>query len=357
MACPTKVNIDINALQHNLKRARELAPNSKIMAMVKGNAYGHGIARVAQALQAADAFGVACLEEAVIIRQAGLSNPIVLMSGFVSSDDLNKIIDLNCQIVVHSFSQLKALEQAHLSKPIKAWLKINTGMNRLGFMLEDVADVYARLSNCKNIESPPNLITHFADADDKEKLTTLQQIKVFEAVTKDLAGEKSLANSAGILSFPQSHADWVRPGGLLYGVSSLLNDEGVKHNLIPVMTLQSKIIAVHQVKQGAVIGYGGIWQCPEDMSFAIVAIGYGDGYPRHARIGTPVLINGKICPLIGRVAMDMIAVDLRSYPDAKIGDEVILWGKGLPIEKIAECSDTITYELFCGIARRGKIYA
>jgi len=354
MTYPTKVHIDINALKHNFKRVRELAPKSKIMVMVKANAYGHGITEVAQALCDADAFGVACVEEASVIRQIGLDNPIVLMSGFIDPNNLTEITKLNCEIVVHNIAQVEALEQINLSKPIKVWLKINTGMHRLGFAPKDVAGVHARLSNCKNVVAPPNLMTHFADANDTKKITTSKQIKIFNETTKNLSGEKSLANSAAILSFPESHADWVRPGGLLYGVSPLLNDEGAKHNLIAVMTLRSKIIAIQQAKKGAAIGYGGVWQCPEDMSYAIVAIGYGDGYPRYAKSGTPVLVNGQVCALIGRVAMDMIAIDLRSHPQAKIGDEVILWGKGLPAEHVAEHADTITYELFCRVVRRAQ---
>jgi alanine racemase len=352
MTYPTKVHIDTNALKHNLKRVRELAPKSKIMAMVKANAYGHGLAKVAQALSDVDAFGVACVEEAAIIRKIGLDNPIILMSGFLDPNDLAEIVKLNCEIVIHNFAQVETLEQINLSKPIKVWLKIDTGMHRLGFAPKDVKDVYVRLSNCENVKSPPNLITHFADADNVNKDITLEQINIFNETTKNLSGEKSLANSAAILSLPQSHTDWVRPGGLLYGVSPLPNDEGGKHNLIPVMTLRSKIIAIHQAKQGDLIGYGGIWQCPEDMPFAIVAVGYGDGYPRHAKSGTPVLVNGQICNLIGRVAMDMIAIDLRAAPRTKIGDEVVLWGKELPAERIAEHANTITYELFCRIIRR-----
>lgn len=352
MNCPTQVHIDANALQHNFHRVRELAPNSKILAMVKANAYGHGIAKVAKILHNADAFGVACLAEALSIRQVNLSNPIVLMSGFVDVNDLAKVIELKCEAVIHNFEQIKILEQERLSQPIKVWLKIDTGMHRLGFMPEDAADAYMRLSNCKNVAMLPKLMTHFADADNMQKITTVKQIKVFNSATKNLSGEKSLANSAAILSFPESHADWVRPGGLLYGVSPLLSKTGEDHNLIPAMTLQSKIIALHYAKKGDAIGYGGIWRCPENMPFAIVGIGYGDGYPRHAKNGTPVLVNGHICPLIGRIAMDMLAVDIRSCPFAKIGAKVILWGKELPIERIAECADTITYELFCGIARR-----
>ena len=354
MDCPTKVHIDVDALQHNFNRVRELAPNSKILAMVKANAYGHGITKVAKALSGVDAFGVACLAEALSIRQMNLSNSIVLMPGFVNVNDLTKIIELKCEVVIHNFEQIKILEQAHLSHPIKVWLKINTGMHRLGFIPEDVAKAYARLSNCKNVTIPPKLMTHFAEADDIKKTTTVKQIEIFNSVTKNLSGERSLANSAAILSLPGSHVDWIRPGGLLYGVSPLLNKMGKDHDLRPVMTLKSKIIALRYAKKGELVGYGGAWRCPEDMRFAIVGIGYGDGYPRHAKNGTPVLVNGHVCTLIGRVAMDMLAIDIRSYPVAKIGDEVVLWGKGLPIERVAEYADTITYELFCGIARRGQ---
>jgi alanine racemase len=349
---PTDLHINLDALQHNFNQVCNLAPNSKVLAMIKANAYGHGLKRVAKALQSADAFGVACLEEAKIIREVGLDNPIILMVGFFDQDDLQKIIDLNCEIIIHHLAQVEALEKVRLISPIKVWLKIDTGMHRLGVDPEQAEEIYARLIKCKNVLGTPKVLTHFADADDPSKLTTQKQIDVFEQVTANLAGEKSLANSAGILAFPQSHADWVRPGGLLYGVSTLPGDVGANHNLKPVMTLSSKIIALRKCHKNDAIGYGGIWSCPEDMPVGVVAIGYGDGYPRHARCGTSVLVNNHICPLIGRVAMDMLAVDLRSYSDAKIGDEVILWGKDLPVEKVAESSDTVIYELLCGIARR-----
>lgn len=354
MTCPTQIHINTDALKHNLKRVRELAPNSKVLAMVKANAYGHGLVRTVKALRTADAFGVACLEEAMMIRGAALTNPIVLMSGFNIAEDLLKIIALNCDIVVHCYAQIEILEKCNLPTPLRVWLKIDTGMHRLGFVPAEVHKIYSRLCACKNVQPPPKLITHFANADSLEEHATLQQIENFNRAITNLHGEKSLANSAGILLFPQTHADWVRPGGLLYGVSPLPNDIGANHGLQPVMTLTSKIIAIHAYAKGAAIGYGSTWKCPENMLIGIVGIGYGDGYPRHAKNGTPVLVNGHLCALAGRVSMDMLAVDLRAYNNAKLGDEVILWGKGLAAEHVANWADTITYELFCGIARRGQ---
>lgn len=354
MVCPTRLQLDFYALEHNFMRVRELAPQTKILAMVKANAYGHGLAQVTQNLTEADAFGVACLEEAQVVRACGIKNPIVIMTGFVTQAELQQIVNLNCEIVVHTLNQVEALEKIRLVKPINIWLKIDTGMHRLGILPQDVPLVYSRLMDCNNVSKPFKLMTHFAAADSNDKTETLAQIELFNTVTKDLAGAKSLANSAGILSFPEAHADWVRPGGLLYGVSPIVGDLGKRHNLRPVMTLKSHIIALRKCKKGDLVGYGGTWRCPEDLPLGIVATGYGDGYPRHAKSGTPVLVNDHICPLVGRVSMDMLAVDLRSFPQAKIHDEVVLWGEGLPVEHIAEHAATITYELFCGIARRGR---
>ncbi len=351
MTRPATMHIDLDALYHNFSRVRALAPNSKVMAMVKANAYGHGAVRVAQALAGADAFGVACLEEAIELRNAGLQNRIILMSGFFDPNELPMISELGCEIVIHQFWQIDALQQATVSSPIKIWLKINSGMNRLGFCLNDFGEAYAKLSSCKNIIFPINVMTHFSDADSAEKKKTELQIKKFYDVANNLPGEKSLVNSAGILSFSNASAEWVRPGIMLYGVSPFPDKIGYDHDLKSVMTLTSEVIAISRCKKGDTIGYGSAYQCEENMPVGIVAIGYGDGYPRHAKSGTPVLVNDKICLLVGRVSMDMISVDLRSCADAKVGDFVMLWGSDLPIEYVAKQADTIPYELLCHVRR------
>jgi alanine racemase len=320
--------------------------------MIKANAYGHGLIRIAKALKHVDALGVASVDEAKVIRQAGVKTTIVLMAGFFSASELKFIAALNCEIVVHRPEQIDILAKAKLSTPIKVWLKINTGMNRLGVFPDKVKDCYQRLMNCSAVNKPVNLMTHLANADVPTDSTTKKQIAAFNAATSGLEGERSLANSSGILMFPETHGDWVRPGIMLFGATALVDHEGKDFNLKPVMTLQSELITIHQQGKGDSIGYGCTWTCPEDMLVGIVAIGYGDGYPRHAKAGAPVLINDRVCPLIGRVAMDMIAVDLRSYKKAQVGDSVILWGKGLPVERVAAYADTIAYEPLCGIARR-----
>lgn len=344
--------IDIAALRHNVKRVKAYAPSAAILAMTKSNAYGHGLVEISRYLQEVDGFGVACLAEAIKLRDAGINKPIVLMPGFSDVADLRAIAEYDLQFVLHEMYQLAILEQTKLSKPIQAWIKIDTGMHRLGFHPQTFTAIYPRLIKNANLLQPMCLMTHLADADDRCKDTTTRQLQLFHEITKDLPGKKSVANSAGILAWPKTHFDWVRPGLMLYGVSPLVTTSASQLQLKPVMTLTSRLIAIHETEKGAAIGYGGAWICPEKMRVGVVAIGYGDGYPRHAKSGTPVLINGINCPLIGRVSMDMITVDLRPNPTAQNGDEVILWGKGLPAETIASFADTIAYELLCNVSQR-----
>jgi alanine racemase len=344
--------IDIRALQHNVRCIRKLAPKTAILAMVKSNAYGHGLIVIAKSLTEVDGFGVACLDEAIKLHEAGITKPIVLMHGFFSHSDLSRIVEHGFQVIVHERFQVEMLERAKLAKPIHVWLKIDTGMHRLGFTSKAVLGIYQRLMNCCNVISPIILITHLASANDLSKTTTQAQLKQFFATTNNLSSPRSIANSAGIIAWPDSHCEWVRPGIMLYGISPMVGGLGEHHGLQPVMTLSSKLIAIHDLQSGDAIGYGGIWQCPENMRVGVVAIGYGDGYPRHARNGTPVLINGTLCPLVGRVSMDMITVDLRPCPHAKITDDVILWGRGLPAETVAQYADTIAYELLCHVSER-----
>lgn len=352
MSRPTKITINLTALRHNLRLIKKLAPHSAILAMVKSNAYGHGLERVALALPNVDALGVACIEEGLLLRAAGITNPIVLMEGLFNVDELAKVIAERFSVVVHHESQVQILEKNSGGVAIPVWLKIDTGMHRLGFTPTEVKKIYQRLLNCSIVKKPVGLMSHFAESDLLAGTSTLQQIEVFNTVTADLTGPRSLANSAGILAWPSAHYEWVRPGIMLYGASPFKGQHAVKYDLQPVMSLSSELIAIHQLAKGARVGYGGTWMCPEEMRVGIVGIGYGDGYPWHAKNGTPLLVNGHLCPLVGRVAMDMIAVDLRTQPDAKIGDTVLLWGPGLPVEIIAEHSDTIAYELLTRITQR-----
>lgn len=356
MSRPAKITIDIAALKHNLNFIRSLTNQSSVLAMVKSNAYGHGLSRIGLALKDADALGVACLEEGTQLREQGVKNSIVLMEGLFRADELPQAVKYNFTLIVHHISQVEMLEKSVVEAPLSVWIKIDTGMHRLGFNPQDVKKIYERLINCAAVKKPVGLMTHFAQSDFVNNPFTKEQIDLFKQLTSDFPGPKSLANSGGILAWPDSHADWVRPGIMLYGASPFANTTGIELGLKPVMSFTSELIAIHQLKKGDQIGYGGFWTCPEDMNVGVVAVGYGDGYPWHAPNGTPILVNGVICPLVGRVAMDMLNVDLRAQPNAKVGDPVVLWGPSLPVEKVAAHSKTIGYELLTRIAQRVRVH-
>jgi len=355
MSRPTFLNIDLFALKHNLQRVRECAPNSAIIAMVKANAYGHGIVRAAQALAEADALGVASMEEGIILRDAGITQPIVLMEGLFSVDELTDAAKHDFTLVVHHEPHVEILERANSKHVFPVWLKINTGMNRLGVEPQQAQPFYQRMLAAAAVKKPIGMMTHFAEADLLASCATHQQIERFNDITKAMQGPRSLANSAGILAWPQAHVDWVRPGLILYGASPFADKTGLEYGLRPVMTLSSRLIAVNRVRAGEKVGYGGTWQAPEDMLVGIVGVGYGDGYPQYAKNGTPVLVNGVECQLAGRVSMDMLAVDLRYSPEAKVGDAVTLWGDGLPVEKVASFSGTSAYEILTRMTPRPKV--
>ncbi len=351
MTRATRADIHLDALRHNLAAIRKRAPRSRVLAVIKANAYGHGIEPVARTLVDADAFAVASLEEALRVRSAGVATPVVLLEGAFSPDELPQAAANNFEIVVHSARQLEWLRE-YRGAPLKAWLKLDSGMNRLGFKPEEFRAAWNAMSRLSCLEGPPRQMTHLANADERDVRFVTRQQEIFDELTAELPGEKSIANSAGILAFPETHRDWIRPGGLLYGVSPLEDSNGLAEGLRPAMTVSTELIAVKHLQKGEAIGYGGQWRAPEGMPYGIAAIGYGDGYPRHAPSGTPVLVNGKRAPLIGRVSMDMIAVDLRDQPAACAGDRVVLWGEGLPLEEVARAAGTITYELLCGVTQR-----
>ncbi|MBZ0073023.1 MAG: alanine racemase [Gammaproteobacteria bacterium] len=350
MTRPLRARIDLAALRHNLQRARQAAPASRIMAVVKANAYGHGMPRIAQAL-AADGFAVASLEEALGLREAGIRQSITLLEGFFDSDELVALSRYRLQPVVHCDEQLWQLEAASLSQPISVWMKIDTGMHRLGFAPERAAEIHQRLHVCPNVEHI-GLFSHLGYTDDRRSAQTQRQCELFLSASHGLPGERSLANSGGLLAWPETQLEWVRPGLMLYGISPFAGDTGPEQGLCPVMTLESRLIAVNQYPRGAAIGYSGAWVCPEDMLIGVAAVGYGDGYPRHALTGTPVLVNGRRAQIVGCVSMDMISIDLRGQPDVHVGAPVTLWGRGLPVEEIARCAGTIAYELVCAVASR-----
>ena len=344
------------ALQRNLVQLRHVAPNSKVMAIVKANGYGHGLLNVAECVGkyvgGADGFGLARLEEALQLRQGGVTAKLLLLEGFFRQPDLPLLVLHNIDTVVHHESQLQMLETITLDKPITVWIKIDTGMHRLGFSLAQFDDIYQRLQACPQVAKPIHFMTHFACADEPANPVTQTQINAFEQVIKNLKGESTLANSAGTLFWPSSQADWIRPGIALYGVSPVVGDKGTNHQLIPAMELVSNLIAVREHKAGDSVGYGAYWTAKEDTYLGVVAIGYGDGYPRNAPEGTPVWINGRRVPIVGRVSMDMLTVDLGANAVDLVGDSVQLWGKALAVEEVAEHIGTIAYELVTKLTPR-----
>lgn len=345
-----KITIDLDALRHNFQQVRKAAPNSKVMAAVKANAYGHGMVKVAQALDEADAFAVATVAEALTLKQANIPQPIVILEGFLDFEELTTAVEQNLICVLHSAYQLDLLEKNPASA-LKIWIKLDSGMHRLGFPLREVEVVRARLQRLDGIEVI-GWMSHFSDADDLANHKTQQQIDDFNRATAALEGERSLANSGGILGWPESHQDWVRPGIMLYGSSPFANKTAKQLELRPVMHFSAKIVTANYCRKGDKIGYGSSWECPEDMPVGVISVGYGDGYPRHAVFATPVMVNGREVPLIGRVSMDMITVDLRSQPNITAGDEVVLWGGGLSVDRVASDASTISYDLLCGITQR-----
>ncbi len=352
MTRPARVIINLDALRHNLSRVRHYAPNSKVMAIVKADAYGHGIARVAGALANADAFGVACLEEAQQLRAAGVRQRILLLEGPYTAEEMDDIRHFRLDMVVHHRFQLDLLERAHINAPVHVWLKVDSGMHRLGFAPSEVGKVRERLRDLEGVADGIRFITHLACANEPDNAMTRQQAEIFFDATRPYQAEKSLANSAALIAWREYCLDWVRPGLMLYGVSPIDGQTAAGFGLEPVMSLESALISVKRLKRGDPVGYGASWRCPADMPVGVVAAGYGDGYPRHARTGTPILVEGKPCVLIGNPSMDMLTVDLRACPEARIGDHVLLWGRGLPVEATALHAGTVPYELLCGVHKR-----
>lgn len=348
----TRAVINLKSLQHNLQVLQERAPNSKVLAVIKANAYGHGMVKIAEILKGVYGFGVARLNEAIILRNAGINKPIILLEGFFYNDDISSLVEHNLQCVVHSQEQIDALIKEKLKKPLQVWLKIDTGMHRLGFHPESVEQVIKQLESCENIQLPINLITHFPCADELDNNITAQQINTFKDNIKNNNGLHSLANSAATLAWPDAHGDMIRPGIALYGISPFECTTAKELQLKPVMTLKSQLIAVRSHKAGESVGYGANWVAKQDTHLGVVAVGYGDGYPRMAPEGTPVLINGRLVPIVGRVSMDMLTVDLGELHHDSVGDDVILWGEGLSAELVAKHIGTIAYELVTKLTSR-----
>lgn len=346
-----QVTIDAEALRNNLGVVRRFAPRSRVMAAIKANAYGHGLCHAARALKDADAFGLARIDEALKLRAAGIEHRLVLLEGVVNADDLRVAATQRLDIVIHCIEQVGMLESFAGAHRFDVWLKLDTGMHRIGLSPEQFADVHRRLSHTRAVHTI-RLMTHLAMAEALESQVTPRQLEAFNTATSGLAGERSIANSAGLIGWPEAHTDWVRPGLMLYGVSPMANASAADLGLRPVMTLTTRLIAVNRVRAGETVGYACRWRAERDSIIGVAAIGYGDGYPRHLPNGSPVLVNGNETKLAGRVSMDMIAIDLTDLRNVQIGAEVVLWGSGLPIERVADAAGTIGYELACRVNER-----
>ena len=375
MSRPAKVIIDLEALRHNCQLANELSPESKTMAVIKADAYGHGAVQVAQVLEGlVPAFGVACIEEALELREAGIDTPIHLLEGAFSKDEIHIAGNNNFSLAVVNHEQKKALIDCQLDKSnqqLKVWLCVDTGMHRLGIQPSEITSSYQELAACKHIQNDIVIATHFACADDLENNFTSEQLSRFQQGLNDLDVHDdsqpvlplisspvplSLANSAALLGWPETRAEWNRPGIILFGSSPFTAPHREADKLLPVMTFKSGVIALRDIPAGETVGYSATWTAERHSRIATVAIGYGDGYPVHAPTGTPVLINGHRCPLVGRVSMDMITVDVTDLPDICLGDEVILWGgslsANLSVNEVANCAGTISYELLTRMPQR-----
>jgi len=347
--------INLSALRHNVEVVKKAVPVAKMLAIIKANAYGHGMLKIAENLdqqQIIDGFAVARLSEALLIRAQGIKQKLVVLTGFLSSEDLELASVNQIDLVVHNESQLELLETTRLEKPISVWLKINTGMNRLGIETSQFDGFMNRLDQLEKVRKPVKLMTHLACADEPNITNTERQIESFDGVIGATQCEQSITNSAGLLGWKHAQRHWVRPGIMLYGASPFTGVSAQKYDLKPVMTLKSHVINIRDVKRGECVGYAGSWQAKKTTAIATIGVGYGDGYPRHAADGTPVLIGIQQAKLVGRVSMDSITVDISQCDNIAIGDEVVLWGDGLPVEIIAQFSSTISYDLFCGITAR-----
>lgn len=352
MSRPTQAIIDLQALRDNFALAQSLAADSQTMPMVKANAYGHGMVEVAQALaEVAPAFGVACIEEALELRDAGICQPILLLEGTFSADEVNTAALKGLWLMVENHAQKEAVLNADIAQPVNVWLGVDTGMHRLGFPPQEVAEVYTSLNESRNINDQIIVASHFACAEDFDNDFTDQQLATFDKAVASIASTEqdplktSLANSASILGRPDSHRDWNRPGYMLYGASPFDHAQDNADQLKPVMTLRSAVISVRNIDAGEKVGYSGKWTAERPSTIATIGIGYGDGYPRTAPNGTPVLVNGVECPLVGSVSMDMITLDVTDLDAVAIGDSVELWGNQLPVNRVAEYCATLGYEL------------
>jgi len=351
MPRPIQAKLDLSALQSNLEKARRYT-SARIMCAIKADGYGHGLLRTAEALGSTDGYALLDIQDAVRLREAGFRQTILLLEGFFGTEDFPVIAEYDLSCVIHNLQQIAMLEAYPGKGTLDVWLKINTGMNRLGLAPQHISQVMEQLRRNRAVKEI-TLMTHFATAD--EPIGVAKPLALFKEVTAPYRLSRSLANSAALLRYPETHGDWVRPGIMLYGSSPFSEISAQQLGLKPVMTLSSSIIAIQELQSGDEVGYGATFRAEKAMCIGVVACGYADGYPRHAETGTPVVVDGNRTRTVGRVSMDMMCVDLSKLPRADIGSHVVLWGEGMPIDEVARAAGTISYELMCALTTRVKI--
>ncbi|MGB1237018.1 MAG: alanine racemase [Pseudomonadales bacterium] len=352
MARAAQAVINLAAIEHNFKLAQSLAPTAKAMAIVKADAYGHGAVAVAKKLEGtADAFGVACIEEAVELREAGIKAPVLLLEGFFSADELPLIAEMGFWTALHSVHQVEMIRDAKLAKPIHVWPKIDSGMHRLGLNAQEAVEVYHQLSAMACVEKIV-MMSHMACADELDNPMSQQQIAFFDSAVSGLGVEHSLANSPSILSLENARRDWMRCGLMIYGATPFPQAHPVADKLKPAMSFTTEVIAIREVPEGECVGYAASFKCDKVRKIGTIAIGYADGYDRHIGNGSPILVNGQRTIVAGRVSMDMVTVDLTDIEGAQLGSLVELWGENLSVCEVAEAASTIPYTLFTGVSKR-----
>jgi alanine racemase len=348
MARPIQAHINLSAIENNLGVARR-ATSARILSVIKADGYGHGLMRTAEALAASDGYALLDIQDALRLRDAGLRQTILLLEGFFSAEELPVIAEHRLSAVIHNAAQIAMLDAYPESGTLDVWLKVNSGMNRLGFPPQQVAQAMEQLRRHRAVREI-TLMTHFANADEARGVA--EPLAMFNDVAAQHRVPRSLANSAALLRYPQTHADWVRPGIMLYGASPFADTSAQQLGLQPAMTLSSRIIATQQLRAGDEVGYGALFLAERDMRIGIVACGYADGYPRSAPNGTPISVDGQRTRTLGRVSMDMLYADLSALPQADVGSRVVLWGEGMPIEEVAHAAGTVSYELMCALTPR-----
>lgn len=353
MTRPIQARIDLSALENNLHVARR-ATAARLMSVIKADGYGHGLLRAAEALAATDGYALLDIRDAVRLREAGFRQTILLLEGFFGAEELPIIAEYDLSCVIHNAAQIAMLDAYPGNGNLDVWLKVNSGMNRLGFAPQQVAQAMDQLRRQRAVRDI-TLMTHFANADEARGIA--EPLALFNDVAAPYRVARSLANSAALLRYPETHGDWVRPGIMLYGASPFAHESGgnvsaQRLGLKPAMTLSSRIIATQQLRAGDEVGYGALFRAEHAMRIGIVACGYADGYPRHAPNGTPILVDGQRTQTLGRVSMDMLYVDLSTLPEVDVGSRVVLWGEGMAIEEVARAAGTVSYELMCALTPR-----